>query len=254
MRSSSTGSTGGCRADPRERVRADTRPLSRRERLRRARRHQGLLGGLRLGRADGPLDADVVDHPLAPLEDADPVPRAPLPRARLRRTRQRPLRPPGGAGRLPRGGVRRRRAGGAGGNRHRAGRGRVAPRGAERSLLLAASHPDRVEKLVFIAPACRYRRSCLAAAPLWTLWSRARTTSAGGSGTATTGSSTTRTSSSSSSRSASASRTRRSRTRMRSAGASTPTLRRSSRPSSRRASRTRRASARSSTGSAALCS
>ena len=33
------------------------------------------------GRADGPAPADVVDRPLAPLEDADPVPRAPLPRA-----------------------------------------------------------------------------------------------------------------------------------------------------------------------------
>ena len=29
------------------------------------------------GRADGPAHADVVDHPLALLEDADPLPRAP---------------------------------------------------------------------------------------------------------------------------------------------------------------------------------
>ena len=37
----------------------------------------------------------MVDHPLAPLEDADPPPGASLPRAHLRRARQRPLRPPG---------------------------------------------------------------------------------------------------------------------------------------------------------------
>ena len=37
---------------------------------------------------------DVVDRPLAHLEDADPVPRAPLPRRHLRRPRQRALRPP----------------------------------------------------------------------------------------------------------------------------------------------------------------
>ena len=37
--------------------------------------------------------ADVVDHPLAPLEDADPVPCPALPRGHLRRARQRPLGP-----------------------------------------------------------------------------------------------------------------------------------------------------------------
>ena len=61
--------------------------------LRRARRRARLLRGLRRGRADGPAAADVVDHPLAPLEDADPVPRAPLPRRHVRRARQRPLGP-----------------------------------------------------------------------------------------------------------------------------------------------------------------
>ena len=39
----------------------------------------------------------MVDHPLAALEDADPVPGAALPRGHLRRARQRPLGPPGGA-------------------------------------------------------------------------------------------------------------------------------------------------------------
>ena len=47
------------------------------------------------GRADGPAAADLVDHPLAPLEGADPLPRAPLPRRHVRRPRQRPLGPPG---------------------------------------------------------------------------------------------------------------------------------------------------------------
>ena len=49
-----------------------------------------------VGRADRPAPADLVDHPLAALEDADPVPRAPLPRGRVRRARERPLRPAAG--------------------------------------------------------------------------------------------------------------------------------------------------------------
>ena len=53
------------------------------------------------GRANGLAHADVVDRPLAPLEDADPLPRAPLPRAHIRRTRKRPLRSPVRARRLP---------------------------------------------------------------------------------------------------------------------------------------------------------
>ena len=75
------------------------------------------------GRADGLAHADVVDRPLAPLEDADPLPRAALPRAHVRRSRQRPLGPPIRARRLPRGGVRRGRARGDGRDRDRA-RGR----------------------------------------------------------------------------------------------------------------------------------
>ena len=52
--------------------RANARPLPRRVGLCRARRREALLRGLRLGGADRLPPADVVDHPLAPLEDADP--------------------------------------------------------------------------------------------------------------------------------------------------------------------------------------
>ena len=67
-----TGSTGGCRADRRA-ARAVARPLSGRRRVRRAGRGARLLRGLRLGRADDPAAPDVVDHPLAPVEGADPL-------------------------------------------------------------------------------------------------------------------------------------------------------------------------------------
>ena len=76
----------------------------------RARRRQPLLGGVRRRRADRPPHADVVDHPLAPLEDADSLPGAALPRADVRRPRQRPIGPAGRARRVPRGGVRRTRS------------------------------------------------------------------------------------------------------------------------------------------------
>ena len=78
------------------------RALARPGGLRRARRRADLLRGLRQRRADGAAAADLVDHPLPPLEDADPVPRAPLPGAHVRRPRQRPLRPAGRARRLRR--------------------------------------------------------------------------------------------------------------------------------------------------------
>ena len=152
--SSSTGSTDGCRADraarPSRRGRATpTSPATS---------SATACGSTTRSTASGEptvlLHADVVDHPLAPLEDADPVPRAPLPRRHVRRARQRPLRPAARAGRVPRGGVRRRRARGDGRDRHRARRaGLAVARARERSLLLAAEHPERVEKLVFIAPA-----------------------------------------------------------------------------------------------------
>ena len=86
--SSSTGSTAGSRGERDDR-RAD-RAAAREQTRARYPDESGyverdgvraLLRGLRLGRADGLPPADVVDHPLAPLEDADPVPRAALPRA-----------------------------------------------------------------------------------------------------------------------------------------------------------------------------
>ena len=106
-----------------------------------------------VGRADGPADADVVDHPLAALEDADPLPRAPLPRAHVRRARQRPLRPARRADAYR----EEEFAADALAVMDATGTERAVlvslSRGAERSLLLAASHPERVEQLVFIAPA-----------------------------------------------------------------------------------------------------
>ena len=82
-------------ADDPTRRRASRRgPATPTSRLRRARRRAALLRGLRLRRADDPAAADLVDHPLAALEDADPLPGAALPRGHLRRARQRPLGPP----------------------------------------------------------------------------------------------------------------------------------------------------------------
>ena len=105
-------------------------------------------------RADGPAAADLVDHPLAPLEGADPVSRAPRARRHLRRTRQRALGPPGTAGRLRRARVRRRRARGDGRDGHRARRAGRRSRAARcGASLLAAEHPERVDGAVFIAPA-----------------------------------------------------------------------------------------------------
>ena len=81
-----------------------------------------VLRGLRRGRGDRLPAADVVAGPLPPLEDADPVLRAPLPGAGDGRPRQRPL------GSLPRpAALRRRRVrprlpGGDGRERHRARR------------------------------------------------------------------------------------------------------------------------------------
>ena len=141
--SSWTGSTNGSRRASRPR-RADAGDVPRRVRLRRARRRALVLRGVRLGRADGLPDADVVDHPLAPLEDADPVPGAALPGADVRRARQRTLGPARGAA-TPRRDFAPTHW-----------RSWTPPRpsrrcsspsrcGAQRSLLLAADHPDRVE-------------------------------------------------------------------------------------------------------------
>ena len=79
------------------------------------------------GEPDDPAAPDVVDRPLAPLEDADPLPGAPLPRGHLRRARQRALGPAEGrptAYLVPR--VRRRRAGGDGRARAPSARSLVA--------------------------------------------------------------------------------------------------------------------------------
>ena len=100
--------------------RADASPLPGRGGVRRARRRSCLLRGVRARAADGPPAADVVDHPLAPVEGADPVPRAPLPCGHVRRTRQRPLRPAVGAGGVRRARVRGRRVGRPGRDRDRA--------------------------------------------------------------------------------------------------------------------------------------
>ena len=143
--------------------------------LRRARRRPRLLRGLRRGRADGPAAADLVDHPLAPLEDADPVPRAPLPGGHLRRARQRPLGPPAGARGVRRARVRRRRARGDGRDRHRARRARRRSRSARSAaLLLAAEHPERVDGAVFIAPGRAARRRPCPSARRYSFDERAR--------------------------------------------------------------------------------
>ena len=76
----------------RSRRRAESRPLPRCGGLRRARRYAALLRGLRRGRGDPLPDPDLVAGPLPPLEDADPLLRAPLPGADDGRPRQRALR------------------------------------------------------------------------------------------------------------------------------------------------------------------
>ena len=68
-------------------------------------------------------------------------------------------------------------------------------RGAERSLLLAADHRDRVDRMVFIAPALPLAPATPRLKAIGsTSASRGTSTRAGGSGTATTGPTTTRTS------------------------------------------------------------
>ena len=125
-------------------ARADARALPGRGGLRRARRRAHLLRGLRLRRADDPAAADVVDHPLAPLEGADPLSRPPCAGRDVRRARQRPLRPAGRGRGVRRARVRRRRAGRDGRHGHRARRPRRAVAGALWGTLLAAEHPERV--------------------------------------------------------------------------------------------------------------
>ena len=184
------------------------------------------------GRADGAPAADVVDHPLAALEDADPVPRAPLPRASrstaaatAARTGPRaPRRTTSASSRSTRSRCWTRPA------TERAVARRRLVRRAAGALLLAAEHPERVAGAVFIGPARRARRRRCPSARCTPSTSRSTPTRAGRSTTATTGCATTATSSSSSSGSASPSRTRRSRSRTASAGRSRRRPRRSSRP------------------------
>ena len=97
--------------------------------------------------------ADVVDHPLAALEDADPLPRAPLPRGHVRRPRQRPLGPPAGAEAYD----EREFAADALAVMDATGTERALivgfSLGSQRGLILAADHPDRVDGAVFIGRA-----------------------------------------------------------------------------------------------------
>ncbi len=90
----------------------DEGPVSGHGRLRRARRRQGVLRGLRVGRTDPAAAPGLVDRPLADLEDAGPVSGSALSGGDVRRPGQRPV----GSSRHRRGlrrrRVRRRRGGG----------------------------------------------------------------------------------------------------------------------------------------------
>ena len=178
------------------------------------------------GEPTRPPAPDLVDHPLAPLEDADPVPGAPLPGA------ARSTGAATGARTGPRAGyararVRGRRARGHGRDRHRAGDARLAlaGRAAGAAARGRASRARRGGRLHLPVRAARR----VAAGPHATPGTRSSTpTRAGRSTTATTGCGTTAASSSSSSRRCSPSRTRPSRSRTASAGGSRRRPRRSS--------------------------
>ena len=98
--------------------------------------------------------ADVVDHPLAALEDAGAVPRPAPPGGHVRRSWQRPVGPTGGRRRLHPPRVRRRHAGRARRHGARAGRARRPVARARRGH---CSWPptirERVLGIVAIAPA-----------------------------------------------------------------------------------------------------
>ena len=85
--------------------------------------------------------------------------------------------------------------------------------GAQRALLLAAEHPERVDGAVFICPAVAARRVRAPTRDVLLATTSSTPTRAGRSTTATTGCATTAASSSSSSRRCSPSRTRPSRSR-----------------------------------------
>ncbi len=137
-------------------ARADARPLPGR---RRASSSATASGRSTRSTATGEptilLHADLVDHPLAALEAADPLSRASLPGGHVRRraaTAARTARPtprPTPTTEFVAG-----RPGGHGCDRHGAGGDRRACRwAAHRVLLLAAEHPDRVGGAVFIGAA-----------------------------------------------------------------------------------------------------
>ena len=182
------------RGTARRRPRADPRSLSGRVRLRRTRWRAGVLGALRRGRQTALLLADVVDRPLAQLEGADSLSRAPLPGARRSTAAAT-------GGRT----ARRRRAHTDRGEfaadalavMDATGTERatlvVASRGAaDRPLLLAADHPERVDAAgVHRAGRCRCRQPRRAAPRDAVRRAARRPTRAGRSGTATTGCGTT---------------------------------------------------------------
>ena len=186
------------------------------------------------GRADAALPPDVDARPLARLEGADPVLRAALPGHHLRPARERAVRPAAGAGAPTTSRVRA-------GRPRRDGRVRRRPRacvtlsrGAQRGLLLAAEHPERVTGWSSSAPwfpvepagrcagafsATRAWRGC-ERPPLRRVVGQVQP--------ATTGrTAATPTSSSGGPSGCSPSRTRPSRSRTRSRGRTTPTARRS---------------------------
>ena len=107
-------------------ARAVARPLSGRGGVRRARRRQNLLRGVRRRRADRSLPQPLVDRPLALLEGADPLLRPPRPRGDLRRARKRQVGSADGSARVRRARVCRRHSGRHGGHGHGVGRARLA--------------------------------------------------------------------------------------------------------------------------------
>ena len=140
----------------RRRARADARPLSRRGGLRRARRRARVLRGLRQRRSDRAAAADLVDHPLAALEGADPLPRAARARGDVRRARQRALGPADTLAAY----AEREFAADALAVLDATATERAVLVGLSAGvlwgMLLAAEHPERVAGAAFIAPAAPF--------------------------------------------------------------------------------------------------